>query len=247
MDLEEQASLPFVGGVKQYGYQCGQIWGASLAAGARVSQQKGDGAESQARTLQATQKLTEIFRGISGEVNCHEITSLDKDSTNMEMVTHFLLKGGSIRCFRMASSYAPAAYEAIEETMDENVQVPEGELSCTALLVKKAGNPEKHQTMAAGLAGGIGFSGEACGALGTVVWLNAMKALKENPEVDLWGDQDFNTWFESTVETFLKASDYEFECADIVGRKFESTTDHAEHLKSGGCSTIIDALLSTLD
>lgn len=247
MDLEEQASLPFVGGIKQYGYQCGQVWGASLAAGARVHQLKGDGPESQLRTLKATEKVAEAFRGISGEMNCNEITSLNKDSTNMDMVKYFLLKGGSIGCFRLASSYAPAAYDAIEESLEEDVQIPDGDVSCTALLAKKMGGQEKHQTMAAGLAGGIGFTGEACGALGTVVWLKAMKLLKDDPEVDLWGDKEFGAWFESTVETFLAASDYEFECVDIVGRRFEGAADHAEHLRQGGCSKIIEALAATVE
>lgn len=246
MDLEERGSLPFVGGIRQYGYQCGQIWGASLGAGARIHQVQGDGPEAEIRTLEASKKLAESFRGISGEVNCHEITSLDKDSTNMDLVKYFLLKGGSIGCFRMASSYAPLAYDAIEESLEEDVIIPEGAVSCTALLAKNAGALERHQTMVAGFAGGIGFSGEACGALGTVVWLKAMKMLKENPEIDLWGDKEFGLWFESTVEKFLSASDYEFECADIVGRKFESVEDHSKHLQQGGCSRIIEVLAETV-
>jgi hypothetical protein len=247
MDIEERGSLPFVGGIKQYGYQCGQIWGVSLGAGARVYQKIGDGAEAESRTLHASQKLVSVFRSISGEVNCHEITSLDKDSTNMDMVKYFLLKGGSIGCFRMASKYAPMAYDVIEESLKADVQASQNPISCTALLAKKSGAQAKHQTMVAGLAGGIGFSGEACGALGTAVWLKAMKLLKDLPDLDLWSDKEFGQWFESTVEKFLAASDYEFECADIVGRKFKDVDDHSHHLREGGCSKIIDALKERLD
>ena len=44
------------------------------------------------------------------------------------------------------------------------------------------------------------------------------------------------------IERFLSTSDYEFECADIVGRKFDGVTDHADYVKSGGCKKIIDGL-----
>jgi len=216
-----------------------------LAAGARIHQQIGAGPEAESRTLRVSEKLVDIFRGGSGEVNCHEITSLDKDSTGMDMVKYFLLKGGSIGCFRMASHYAPLAYDAIKAELEEDRgNVPEAPLSCTALLAKKMGASEKHQTMAAGLAGGIGLCGEACGALGTAAWLEAMKMKGEDPELDLWKDDKFGARFETMVEKFLKASDYEFECAYIVGRKFEGIEDHAEYLQNSGCSKIIEALAS---
>ncbi len=44
------------------------------------------------------------------------------------------------------------------------------------------------------------------------------------------------------VDRFLESADYEFECAKIVGRKFEQAADHARYLREGGCSKIIQAL-----
>jgi hypothetical protein len=243
MDAEEQATLPFVGGIRQYGYQCGQIWGATLAGGARIHQQIGAGPESEVRTLLAAEKLVKTFHDDNDEVNCNDITSLHKESTGFDMVKYFLLKGGSIGCFRMASRYAPMAYDDIEAVLSqESVDVPDNPVSCTALLAQKLGAAEKHQTMAAGLAGGIGLSGEACGALGTAVWIMAMKMKAQNPDLDLWKDEDFGAKFETMVESFLAASGYEFECAAIVGRKFKDVGQHADHLRKGGCSEIIDAL-----
>ena len=34
--LEEHATLPLAGGIEQMGFQCGQLWGAALAAGAQA-------------------------------------------------------------------------------------------------------------------------------------------------------------------------------------------------------------------
>ena len=44
------------------------------------------------------------------------------------------------------------------------------------------------------------------------------------------------------IERFLKCTDYEFECSAIVGRRFENFSDHADYLRDGGCSNIIEVL-----
>ena len=38
-ELEEHAAGPLAGGIMQHGYQCGMIWGATLAAGAQAEGQ----------------------------------------------------------------------------------------------------------------------------------------------------------------------------------------------------------------
>ena len=47
------------------------------------------------------------------------------------------------------------------------------------------GVSEMHTVMAAGLAGGIGLSGGACGALGAAIWINGMNDSQE-------GAREFN-------------------------------------------------------
>jgi len=44
------------------------------------------------------------------------------------------------------------------------------------------------------------------------------------------------------IDKFMKCTDYEFECSEIVGRKFENVDDHADYLRAGGCSEIIEVL-----
>jgi hypothetical protein len=36
LKLEEKATIPLAGGIVNQGYQCGMIWGATLAAGAQA-------------------------------------------------------------------------------------------------------------------------------------------------------------------------------------------------------------------
>jgi hypothetical protein len=95
-----------------------------------------------------------------------------------------------------------------------------------------------HTTTAAGLAGGIGLSGGACGALAAAIWITAMNNSKEGGgKVDYKDPRAM-----AVIDRFVKCANYEFECSDIVGRKFDSVADHASHLRDGGCSKIIEVL-----
>jgi hypothetical protein len=157
----------------------------------------------------------------------------------MDHIIYFLVKGGSIGCFRMAAAYAPEAFDAINGALSEEpVEAPSPPVSCAAVLAEKMGASEMHAVMAAGLAGGIGLCGGACGALGAAIWIIGMsiqeeeggKVKFENPEAT------------AAVDRFLQCTDYEFECSEIVGRKFESVEDHAGHLRDGGCAEILEVL-----
>jgi hypothetical protein len=65
-----------------------------------------------------------------------------------------------------------------------------------------------------------------------------MTSLKERA-----GKVDFNDpGALAAIGKFLKCTGSEFECAKIVGRKFENISDHAGYLRDGGCSKIIEVL-----
>lgn len=236
---EEHAAAPLAGGIMQHGYQCGMIWGATLAAGAQAYRLLGPGPRAEAKAIIAAQRLVESFRAHNKHTNCLEITEIDKSSSTMQMITYFLIKGGTINCFRMAAKYAPAALSEIDSTLsDEDIEVPTPPVSCSALLARKMGVSDMHAVMAAGLAGGIGLSGGACGALGAAIWVTVMKSVEErgakvsfkNPEAA------------EVIDRFAKNADFEFECLKIVGRNFENIGDHSAYLHEGGCSELIEDL-----
>jgi hypothetical protein len=104
-------------------------------------------------------------------------------------------------------------------------------------LAQKLGASELHTTMAAGFAGGIGLNGGACGALGAAIWLIGLAELAGGGKLD-WNSSAFM----EAVDRLLQHSAGEFECAAIVGRKFENVHDHAAYLRDGGCARIIEAL-----
>jgi hypothetical protein len=241
MQEEERATMPFAGGIMQHGYQCGMIWGASLGGGVEVFRRFGACPEAETRAIAAARRLVESFRAENEEINCLELTDIDQSSTATQMITHFLVKGGAIRCFRMSAAYAPAAFRDIEAALAEDpVDAPSDPVSCSALLARRVGASDMHAVTVAGLAGGIGLSGGGCGALGAAIWIAAMRRLKGGArKLDFKDPKALDI-----INRFLKCTNYELECSQIVGRKFEDVHDHANHLREGGCSTILDVLVS---
>ena len=45
-----------------------------------------------------------------------------------------------------------------------------------------------------------------------------------------------------TIDRFIRSVDFQYECSEIVGRKFENVGDHAGYLRDGGCSKVIEVL-----
>lgn len=239
MRFEERAAMPLAGGMMQHGYQCGLLWGATLAAGAQAYRLFGPGAQAETRAIVAAQGLVASFRARHNTITCHDITNLDTSSTHLQMVNYFLIKGGTIGCFRMAAEYAPVAFSAINAAFSQNhSNAPSAPASCAVLLAQKMGASDRHAVMAAGLAGGIGLSGGGCGALGAAIWIIGMSSCKDGI-----GKIEFkNPGAIDAIDRFMECTDFEFECSEIAGRRFAHTDDHAGYLRAGGCSKLIEAL-----
>ncbi len=234
MEFEERAADPLAGGMMR-GYQCGMLWGATLAAGAQVYHTYGKGPQAQIKAIVASQRIAESFRTQNKNINCHEITGIDLSAPTARAIVRFLIKSGATgSCLGMAARCARTAFDDINaapaQTQIEAAATP---VSCSAMLAQKTGASDMHTVMAAGLAGGIGLSGGACGALGAALWFKSMDRVRQGAEVDLNASGD-------VIERFARYTNGEFECSKIVGRKFESLADHAGYLRAGGCAKIID-------
>jgi len=236
LKLEERATMPFGGGIMLYGYQCGMLWGAALAAGAQAYRLLGPGPQAETAAIIAAQRLVESFRARTNEINCLEITELNLKKSLLKQkkmgVLRFLVKGGPVGCVRLAVGYAPEAFREINTALSEkHIEAPSPPVSCSAMLAQKMGVSDMHTVMAAGFAGGIGLSGGACGALGAAIWIIGMNWLEEGVGNNVWKSKAFQS-----------RADFKFECSEIVGRRFENIGDHAGYLRDGGCSEIIEVL-----
>jgi hypothetical protein len=243
LKLEERAAMPLAGGLMGNGYQCGMLWGATLAAGAQAYRLLGPGPQAETEAVIVAQRLVESFQARHKHINCSEIANIEwKASSQRRMlmqVAKFFARGGPIICFSNSAGYARAAYSEISAAYSENhIEPPSAPVSCAALLARKMGVSDMHAVMAAGFAGGIGLSGGGCGALGAAIWIRAMNSGKEGVE----SLKMIPPWAEEVIDRFMQGADYEFECSKIVGRKFENIADHAGYLHNGGCSKIIEAL-----
>ncbi len=236
---EERAAQPLAAGMMQHGYQCGMIWGAALAAGAQAYRLLGAGPRAEAKAIVAARRLVECFRALNKHTDCFDMTDIDTSSTTTQMITYFVIKGGTISCSRMAARYAPAAFSEIRAALsEEGAEAPPAPVSCSALVAQKMGVSDKHAVMAAGLAGGIGLSGGACGALGAAIWITGLNGVREGAaKVSFKSPRALDA-----IDRFMKCTNYELECSAIVGRRFEGIDDHARHLRDGGCSQLLDVL-----
>lgn len=223
----------------QHGYQCGMIWGAVLAAGAQAYRTFGPGPQAETMAIIAAQRLVDSFRSFHGEINCLEITDIDRSSSALKMLYVFLIKGKTIDCFRMSGKYAKTAFNEINIAYSQKqIIVPSSPLSCASLIANKMGLSDMHAAMASGLAGGVGLSGGACGAMGAAIWIYGMKSIREGAGKINYKDPGAL----EIINTFLKCTDYEFECSEIAGRTFETIDDHAAYLREGGCVKLIETL-----
>jgi len=124
LKLEERATMPFGGGIMLYGYQCGMLWGAALAAGAQAFRLLGPGPQAEAGALIAAQRLVESFRARNKHIDCSEIAEMEwKTSSKLlrlkQTFKFFFLKGGPIMCTHMTARYAPAAFSEINSALSE--------------------------------------------------------------------------------------------------------------------------------
>ena len=242
LKLEERATMPFMGGIMKHGYQCGMLWGGTLAAGAQTYRLLGPGPQAETGAIIAAQSLVESFRARNNEINCLEITETNLQSS-MQSLKYFIIQGGAIGCFRMVAGYARGAFREINTSLSEkHIEVPSSPVSCSAMLAQKMGVSDMHTVMAAGFAGGIGLSGGACGALGAALWIIGMNWLEEGVGNNVWRSKVFRSGAGDAIDRFVRSTDFKFECSEIVGRRFENIGDHAGYLRDGGCSEIIEVL-----
>jgi hypothetical protein len=227
--------MPLAGGLAGMGFQCGQLWGAVLAAGAQAYRLYGPGPQAEAAAVIAAQKLVEAFRTRYKSINCSEVTQLDWKKPKAAEIMGFLLRGGPIRCFSMTADYARTALNEINATFSDGHLTPTSPVSCAALLAKRMGATDMQAVMAAGLAGGIGLSGGACGALGAAIWISTLKSGRT--VVDLYPPEAMDT-----IDRFVECTGIKFDCSEIVGRQFSDVGDHASYLRDGGCSEVIKVL-----
>jgi putative redox-active protein with C_GCAxxG_C_C motif len=237
MDEEEKATDNLAGGIMQQGYQCGMLWGASMALGAESYKRCKDKNQAISLAILSTQHVMRSFINRTSSADCIDITNCDWSKKSS--IAKYFFSGKVFSCLKLAEKWAPEAILAAEEGLSvENSLLPKEVLSCATQVVKKMGATDSQSVIVAGFAGGMGLSGNGCGALSAAIWMNSMEWNKENPDKSGYP----NPKADNTLEVFLKETDYKFKCSSICGKTFKSIDEHTEFLKNGGCEKLINKL-----
>jgi len=238
-DAEEKAIDPLAGGILQQGYQCGMLWGASMAIGAEAFRKKEDPNQATGLAILATQQVMDSFVGRTKSIECEDITHTDFQ--NKRSFAKYMLSGKFVNCYVLAGKWAPEALQTAREGLSMSNDLPLQSLSCASEVIRLMGGNTEEMLMVAGFAGGLGLSGSGCGALAAAVWKNAL--LHNSKETGKSASYDPAT--DPTLKTFYEETNYEMQCDKICGRSFKSVDEHTEFIKSGGCKKLITVLAAS--
>jgi hypothetical protein len=146
-------------------------------------------------------------------------------------------------CFNLAENWLPEAIQSAKEGLLEESKASIKPISCATEVAKKMGATDEEQLMVAGFAGGLGLSGNACGALSTAIWMNSLIWLKENTRKSAFK----NKYAKATLKAFNKETNSEALCHKICKQRFKTIDDHTKFIKNGGCKKLIKVLAETTD
>ena len=238
--MEEKAMDPLAGGILRRGHQCGMLWGAALAVGAEAYRQCDDKDEAIGKAIVATQYVMDSFLSRTKSANCKDITGCN--FMNPLSFAKYMVSGKFRGCFQLAEDWAPEALDAaVEGLADNEVYGPYKPVSCASEVLKHMGATDEEQVMVAGLAGGMGLSGNGCGALGAAIWYRSLKYSKDHGNKSTYNNPEARKAFKN----FLKLTKGEVKCEKICGRCFDSEDDHSIFIQNGGCAELIEILANS--
>jgi hypothetical protein len=213
------------------------LGGASMALGTESFRRSDDQGQAIAMAITATQHIMESFLNSSKSIECEEIT--DTDFSNKWSFAKYMFTGKFYGCFKLAERWAPEAIKAAHEGLAiGQTKLKQQPKSCASEVIKLMGGSDEEMVMVAGFAGGIGFSGNGCGALGAAIWKITLELVKKGE----WKYTLSNPTFDKILENFYEVTDYKMECHEICGMHFKTIDEHTEFIKSGGCDTLINVL-----
>jgi len=235
-ESEERAADTLAGGIMREGYQCGMLWGASLAIGAEAYRRSAHVSQAIALSIEATKLVMTSFIQREHTDQCRDITHCD--FSNKLSMAKYMLSGKFLHCFQLAESWAPEAISTAMKALADKPYSFERSLSCATEVARKMGANEEQMVMVAGFAGGLGLSGGGCGALSGALWMNALHWCNEHAQ----GSSFYDPKAQEMVNRFFEFTHDRILCEEISQTRFGSVEEHTQYLKKGGCRPLLDML-----
>jgi hypothetical protein len=234
---EERAAEPLAGGIVQRGHQCGLLWGASLAVGAESFRRCSDRGQAIALAVTTTQSVIESFSERARGVNCRDVTGCNLRSAFG--LAKFFFTGRFLACSTLAGKWIPEAIRSVTEGLAiEQVGFSLAPVSCASRVAERMGANDEEMATVAGLAGGMGLSGNGCGALAAAIWMHTLARCRRGIEASTFPDPKAV----STLRVLHGETGSKTTCREITGRRFQSIDEHTEFVIDGGCDRLIDVL-----
>jgi hypothetical protein len=248
----EEASDPLCGGILLNLHDvCGIVWGASLAAGIRAKQRLSSDYAVAQFTLGTTKQIIDTFDAEEDSVEC--ATRIGMDKWNMIKYT---MKGNIAKCMESLAHWAPRFNEIIETRLvnagkeSQHTQISNCACETMEKTAEKLGiDLAWYVPVVAGFAGGLGLSGNACGALTAAILGQMLKyfinrdkpkhsMIRSGMQAYYIGDSWMNParkLFKDFIGMYGTKS-----CREITQRQFNSPDELSAFLESGKCREIID-------
>jgi hypothetical protein len=228
---------------------------AALAAGVRARARIPDTYAAREATLDAACRVVEAYRLAGHPMNCAEVTGMGAWN-----FARYMLKGNLGVCSSLLSGLAPTFHDLIDRTIDEHRQrgATAPCRNCAVEAFERVsggiGFPvDGASVVAAGFAGGLGLSGNACGALAAAILAVSMKYFtgRNRPKhsmirSDLQGLFVGIGWMKPSMEIArqFRARFPGRTYASIAGRTFASSGDLSTYLGAGRCEPVLEAVVS---
>lgn len=185
-EIYESASDLLAGGIMNRGYQCGMLWGSSLAVGMDSFRRYGNCPQGWNRTIETTRKICESFSRRTGTNNCRDYTGCDLTSIlGFVKFTWLSFSKGleNSPCFKLAGMWVEEAIQTASENLNnKSSNLNEPALNCASVTAEKLGASDEEIAIVAGFAGGLGLQGNACGALAALIWIKMVRWCERNQE-----------------------------------------------------------------
>jgi hypothetical protein len=241
---EERASDLLAGGLANKGFQCGMLWGCSLAVGGECYRKYNNSALAALISIETTQQIIASFIGVTGTPHCKEMTRCDFSSP-LGLIKYMIInlpKGlTNTICFNVAEQWLPVAAEIAGKKIGAGREKVSCEvISCASEVIRLSGGSDEEIATVSGLAGGLGLSGNACGALAAAIWFYLLDWCREHPgKIPSYFN---NRIVKVILKRFFKVSNKQMLCSQICDRQFRSVKEHTDFIKNNGCAEIIKAL-----
>ncbi len=251
----EEAIDPFSAGVlSEMDGICGVYWAAAVAAGIRSSISNNESPVAAVKTLTAVQAVMSLNKHSEKSIRCGDLTGLDRWN-----LSAFIAGGNVKKCHdRLARSAMPFHW-VIDQNLAEFQNVDTPCMNCAVMAYSRVVDILEIQTetdpvVAAGFAGGLGLSGNVCGALAATLLASGVKYFENRNSkqgmigAGLQGVYMGDRWVKPLLyifREFYRRLGFKH-CREKTGRIFQSPLALSTYLDEDNCQDVFSCLESLL-